>query len=228
MIYNESKQLSEAYKKLPLGVTILDYSKVKAVIDRLIKEGVLDLERYLKDNPDVLYNMVLSTETVDVNDRALRILRVDSLQEYSNLEMNFLDYEESDWENFYLEQFVGLANGQSHSRGYKELTADGTHIETKGNVWVQSGHEDDWKIVIWAHEDITKTVGIKRELIAAHRELQQFHERVTKELDLATSMQKSLIPTQQEIELVECRYGIQLVAHFNSSSVVSISSGVNT
>lgn len=156
MISENSRLVSEAYKQLPLGVTIRDYSGVKQSLDQFLEEGIDDLGRYLSENPEVLFNLVMMTETIDANDSMLKMFRVDSLQEYINLDADFEHWKDTEWEKFHCQQFVMLADGKSHFDEFLELASDGAAIETKNITWIPAGHEDDWSLVITTHEDVTE------------------------------------------------------------------------
>jgi len=166
----ESEQrFRSLFEQSPIGVSVEDYSGVKDEIDRLRDEGVDDLEMYLNENPDVLFDLVWQIDAVDANDSFLKLFRVDSFQEYLDLDNDFEHWKNSGWREYYAKELINLANGKPHFGEFSELASDGTPIELSCVARVLDGHGDDWSLKITTHEDITE----RKQIVEALRESEQ-------------------------------------------------------
>ena len=66
MFSEEDKFLHGVYDQLPLGVSIDDRSEIKRYVDKLLNDGVTDIYQYFIDNPDELYDLVMSIKLCSI------------------------------------------------------------------------------------------------------------------------------------------------------------------
>jgi nitrogen-specific signal transduction histidine kinase len=163
--------LREFYEQLPLGVTVEDYSAVKSLVDDIFSQGIEDLEQHLIDNPDVLFKMVWEIQGTDANNSLLKLFKVNSLQEYLDLDDDHDHWKHTGWAEFYLHEIVSFSKGQTHFGDYLDSAADGTPIECRCVAWIPSGYENNWSHVITTHEDITKRKQAEMEILKQRDEL---------------------------------------------------------
>jgi len=150
------KLLKEFFEQIPLGVTVEDYSDVKRIVDQLRNEGVDNLNRHLNENPDLVTELVMSVELLDANSSMLNMYRVDSYQDYVDLEENFKHWKDSGWIEYYIQEITGLAEKGQYFGDISDLAVDGTPIEVRCISQVLGEHEKDWSQVITTHEDVTE------------------------------------------------------------------------
>lgn len=164
MFSKDDKQLREFYEQLPLGVLIEDYSDVKKEVDRLFGEGVDDLEEYLQENPDVLFQMIMKVRTRDANDSFLRLFKVNSLQEYIEMNEDPNSWAGTGWAKYYLLEFTDFSKKRSHFGDFQDKAADDSPLAYRCVSWVPSDFQHDWSIVITTHEDITERKALEKKL----------------------------------------------------------------
>ncbi len=177
MFGEDNSDLREFYEQLPLGVCVEDYSGVKRKLDRLLSEGIQNLEQFFRDNPETLFDVMWEIETTDVNDALLRMFRVNSLQEYMDLDDDISHWKDTtDWAEFYTMEFVDFAAGNPHFGEYRDLAADGSPIISSCVAWIPSEHQDTWSVVITTHEDITERKKAEEALSAALASVEQSNQ----------------------------------------------------
>ncbi len=166
MFGKDDKQLREFFEQLPLGVVIEDYSRVKLEVDRLLHDGVVDIEKYLKENPDVLFELVLKIRAMDANDSLLRLFKCKSLQEYFDMNDNPDGWQGADWTSYYIQEIVSFTKGRVHFGDFADRALDETPLEYRCVSWIPTKHLDDWSIVITTHEDVSERRELERTLEA--------------------------------------------------------------
>ncbi len=60
----------------------LDGSKAVEIVSRFKKQGITDFRQYLRDHPDVLIDILEGQQIVEVNQRAVEVLRGRSVEEF--------------------------------------------------------------------------------------------------------------------------------------------------
>ncbi|MEJ0051884.1 MAG: ATP-binding protein [Methylovirgula sp.] len=67
---------------LPVPLLRLDGSKAVEIVNRFKKQGIGDFRQHLKDHPDVLIDIMEGQQIVEVNQRAVEVLRGRSVEEF--------------------------------------------------------------------------------------------------------------------------------------------------
>ncbi|HEY0146851.1 MAG TPA: ATP-binding protein [Methylovirgula sp.] len=67
---------------LPVPLLRLDGSKAVEIVSRFKKQGISDFRQYLRDHPDVLIDILEGQQIVEVNQRAVEVLRGRSVEEF--------------------------------------------------------------------------------------------------------------------------------------------------
>ena len=89
----------------------LDFTAVGAMVQRLARSGVTDLENYLAANPDVVRDMIRATRVIDVNDQSVQLLgRGDKREMLAGLE----PYWPPASQHVYAESVVAAIGGKPH------------------------------------------------------------------------------------------------------------------
>ena len=175
MFSEEDKFLHGVYDQLPLGVSIDDRSEIKRYVDKLLNDGVTDIYQYFIDNPDELYDLVMSIKLIDVNKAMLNLYKVATVEEYHVFDADFDSWKDSEWKEFYSQEIASMAEGKTYKGEYREFVADGSSVEISCISQPLSGHEDDWSRVIATHEDISKRKRAEEEIRILRDELEKLN-----------------------------------------------------
>ncbi len=165
------------FAQMPLGVQEDDYTAVKKVVDKLLFQGVDNLEEYFLENPLVLREMVGQTRITNVNEALIRMHEADSKQEFLEVEANVDDWWDAQWVANFAAEFAALASDRKFYEAERiDSRIDGSYFETRTLVTVVRGYEDSWDRVITIHEDITKRKQSEASLIEAKNQAEQANQ----------------------------------------------------
>jgi EAL domain-containing protein (putative c-di-GMP-specific phosphodiesterase class I)/signal transduction histidine kinase/DNA-binding response OmpR family regulator len=175
---NALKESEERYhslfEQMPLGVQEEDYSEVKKVVDKLLFQGVEDIETYFRDDPRALLELVKQTRITHVNEALLRMHSADDREQFFAIEADVDDWWDMQWVEYYAAEIAALAGDRKIYEAERvDSQVDGSYIETRSIVSLVSGCEDTWERVITIHEDISLRKRAEASLIEAknHAEL---------------------------------------------------------
>ncbi|MCP4711549.1 MAG: response regulator [Planctomycetes bacterium] len=178
---NERKQSEEAlltsekrYRALflesPLGISVEDYSGVKLKIDRLKAEGVEDFFTYFAENEDVLAAAISAIKIIDANNRQIEMFGSNTLEEYMNYEVEYGFVCDSQWREYYINEFSTYASGGiTYSGEAMDFRADGSPIEVRCTSRIIKSADGNWAEVISTHEDITERKHLEEKLRQSQR-----------------------------------------------------------
>ena len=156
------------FEQMPLGVQEEDYSEVKKVVDKLLFQGVEDIETYFRDNPRTLLDLVKQTRITNVNEALLRMHSTDNREEFLAVESDVDDWWDVQWVEYYAAEIAALAGDRKIYEAERvDSQVDGSYIETRSIVSLVSGYEDSWERVITIHEDISRRKQVEASLVEA-------------------------------------------------------------
>ncbi|MDH5354926.1 MAG: PAS domain-containing protein, partial [Gammaproteobacteria bacterium] len=145
------------FNHLPLGIQEQDYTAIKTLLDKLIADGVEDLRSYLQNNEMLVKYAVKEAKTTSINHTLVKIYRADSVEHFSDVDMDVDAWWDESWLEFYISEFMGLLGGDHIYFAEKSDTRiDNSPFETRFITRVVGGYEDTWERVITVHEDITE------------------------------------------------------------------------
>jgi EAL domain-containing protein (putative c-di-GMP-specific phosphodiesterase class I)/signal transduction histidine kinase/DNA-binding response OmpR family regulator/HPt (histidine-containing phosphotransfer) domain-containing protein len=170
---SEQRYLS-LFAQMPLGVQEEDYSPFKKVVDKLIFQGVEDLERYFLDNPRILREIVGQTRITDANEALVRMHEAESLEEFLAGEADIDDWWDAQWVEYYAAEVAALASDKKYYEVERvDSRIDGSYFETRAIVTLVRGYEDTWERVITIHEDITERKQAEASMIEARNQAEK-------------------------------------------------------
>jgi diguanylate cyclase (GGDEF)-like protein/PAS domain S-box-containing protein len=144
------------YDQSPTGISLKDYSWVKARIARLKEDGVKDFKEYFENHEDELKDTILDIRLLDANSTLIELCGLSTFNEYKSYKDSSVSWDEVEWCDYYIGELVSLAKGElTYTSEYKNLKADGSPIEIRCTVRIVSNNENDWSEVITTYEDIT-------------------------------------------------------------------------
>ncbi|NCF37572.1 MAG: EAL domain-containing protein [Gammaproteobacteria bacterium] len=153
---SEQRYLS-LFEQMPLGVQEENYSPFKKVVDKLIFQGVEDLEEYFLSNPRVLREVVGQTTITDANEALVNMHDAASLEEFLAAEADIDDWWDAQWVEYYAAEVAALAGDNKYYEAERvDSRVDGSYFETRSICTLVRGYEDTWERVITIHEDITE------------------------------------------------------------------------
>jgi len=164
------------FENSPISLWEEDFSNVKIEIDRLKNEGVKDLDSYIDQNPDVLYDLVRRIKVIDVNKATLALYRVKTKKEFWQGISTFLM---EDSYSAAKEQIIRIAEGK---RDFQCETVNQTINGEKVNVFLNwaviPGQEETYSRVLVSIIDITDRVVAQRVLEVSEQKFKGLNDNL--------------------------------------------------
>ncbi len=157
-IYERLRKTEERYRdvfeEVPISVWVEDWSDVKAIVDRLVKEGVSDLRAYLIEHPEVVSQLIDATEVVDISRATLGLFKADSKEAVID---NMRSHKISEFERqYFLKVLLALAGGATsfHHEGRVEAF-DGSRALVDSRAFLPPSARKDWSRLLTLVIDVT-------------------------------------------------------------------------
>ena len=168
------ERYSSLFAQLPVGVQEEDYSSVKKLVDKLHRQGVMDLNEFFLANPKVLREAIGGTRITSVNEALLKIHQANSEEAFLEDEADIDSWWSDEWIEFYAAEIDGLAGAD----GYYEVeradtNAHNSYIEARTITSLVHGYEDSWSRVITTYEDITERKKSQLKILEAKEEAEK-------------------------------------------------------
>ena len=177
------EQYNLLFQSMPLGAQEENYRAIKAEVDKLVSEGVDNLQEYFLNHPTLLYELVDEVNIISVNQAMLDLHRADSREDFIGEEDDMASWWNEQWTEFYACEFASLAKNQAYLADERADTRfDGSYIITRSFSFVLAGFEDSWERVITIQEDITDRKQMENDLREARDKLEIQVEDRTREL----------------------------------------------
>ncbi len=174
MILESKDSYQILFDQSPLGISVEDYSGVKQVLDELKTQGVIDLDSFLKDHPDILKKAVDNRVFVDANPAFLKMLGWQKIEDYERLDNTIDEWWSEKWTAYYLEELSTFLKKETVYRSdYRDFKTDGTPLSIKCTSRVLQGYEGSWALVISVHEDVSKFKEMESSLIESEQRYQE-------------------------------------------------------
>jgi PAS domain S-box-containing protein len=162
----------ELFEAAPVSLWEEDWSSVKVVVDRLRRDGVRNLRQHLKDNPDVVVEMIKGIEFLDVNPVTLDIYRQPDKAKLLARTSDSLGQVPSPR---FDEWVADLAEGARRvTDQFLDQRYDGTALHSRVSFRIPEARRDDWSRLLVSLEDITERKNVDdalRQSEARYREL---------------------------------------------------------
>jgi diguanylate cyclase (GGDEF)-like protein len=151
----------------PISLWLEDYSGLKCHFEKLRSDGVQDLRAYLHGRPDLTLECSKLIRVLKVNRKTLGLFHARDLNELtSNLGRVFRD----DMLDTHVEELSQLWDGQSEfASTTTNYTLSGTRLDIELKGTVLPGHEDTWRRVLIAIDDVTERETARRALEQSER-----------------------------------------------------------
>ena len=163
-VLESEKRFRNLFENSPVAIWEEDFSSVKAYLDNLKSEGIVDLDVYLVKHPEVVSKCVGLVKIIDVNQAALRLHKASNKTELvDGLEKTFTP----DSYNVFREELLAIANGEkSLAMDEAAQTLDGERVDASLYWAVAPEYEKDYSRVLVSLADITERKQRERELEA--------------------------------------------------------------
>lgn len=150
------------FDQSPVSLWVEDFREIKSEVQKLKKDGIEDLRKYLTENPEKLDELIDKLKVVDVNNTTLRIYKAVNKRELlDNLQLIF----KNEAHNVMLDSILAVAEEKEYFHG------QGINYDLKGNKlyfnisWnIPLGEQKDYESVIVAMQDITNLTLTSNEL----------------------------------------------------------------
>ncbi|MCP4415297.1 MAG: response regulator [Chloroflexi bacterium] len=154
--WKESKaSYHSLFKNSPISLWEEDFSEVKAYIEQLRQQGIIDFKAYFENNPDAVYHCMSLVKIIDVNQATLSMCHApDKETLLANLEIVFQDAFD-----LFKEEMIVLSNGGTlfESEGINH-TINGETINVLVKWSVAQGHEETLRRIIVSVINITERI----------------------------------------------------------------------
>ena len=144
----------------PAPLWIEDYTDVKVFFDRWRAEGVVDVEAFLRENPDQVAACAQAIRVIQVNQKTLTLYEAQDLEHLkANLDAVFRD----DMLDSHLGELVQLYEGGLSFKSYAvNYTLSGRRLDIQLHGTILPGHEEDFSRVLVTTEDVTEREEARR------------------------------------------------------------------
>ncbi len=174
---DSEERFSSLFAQMPLGVQEEDYTAIKRVVDKLIFQGIDDLEEYFLANPKTLREMVRQTRITNVNEALIKLHKADAKEDFLASESDFDAWWDAEWVEYYSAEIAGLASDRHYYEAERvDSQVDGSCFETRSIVTLVRGYEGSWERVITIHEDISDRKRAEAELVEAKTQAEQANQ----------------------------------------------------
>ena len=193
--YQRARRFAESlitYSPTPLWIK--DYSKIKAMFERLRKDGIADLKQYLKKHPDFLQHCFDEIMFIDINQATLNLFKAKNKEAFfDNLNRIFSIYIHQSFSDQLLQLWDGNYYQQRECSYY---STDGQiiHVLEQFNIFPQNG--DDWGIIQVALTDITERKQMENHLqyLGKHDILTKLYNRTFYTEEILRLEENSIFP----------------------------------
>ncbi len=156
----ERERSEQRYRNLfensPISLWQEDYSQTKAILERIVKSGVEDLEAYLTEHPEVVTQCVQSIQVVDVNQASVALHGAASKQQLLGPLMQVIPPHLTAQ---FIPQLMAIRNGKTPYEGTGiDQRLDGTELHVALRWIPAPGYEESLERVVVSKVDITASV----------------------------------------------------------------------
>ena len=149
----------------PVSLWIEDYSGIRALLESLRAEGVVDLAGHLAAHPEVVDTAMAQIRVLDVNDYTLQLFKAESrAQLLSRLDEVFRGDMRAHFAAELAQMWDGDLRFETEGVNY---ALDGTPIDILLSRCALPGHEESWKRVLVSIVDISGRKRADRALAAS-------------------------------------------------------------
>ena len=151
----------------PVSLWLEDYSGVRELLERWQAEGMTDLRSHLRERPLLVAECSARIRVVKVNRRTLELYGADNVDHLvANLPRVFRD----DMFDQHVEELVGLWEGRQRFRSTTvNYTLSGRRLDILLDGRVLPGHEQTWRRVLVAIEDVSESARANRNVVRSER-----------------------------------------------------------
>lgn len=154
------------FEDMPIAIWEEDFSDVKAYLDSLKAQGIVDIAAYLDSHPNEVRTCQNLIKILDVNHSAVEMYRAGSKERLIRVSLQESSHGEQEYG---LGDLVAIAAGRpGNSWEGVDKTCDGTTLEIRLCWSVVPGHEQDYSKVVVTTLDITDRKRSEQELKLSH------------------------------------------------------------
>lgn len=143
----------DLFAHAPVSLWEEDYSQLKAYFGDLRSQGITDLQAYLSEHPETVDHCMSLIQVSKVNQKTLELFEAQNEEMLlSNLDKVFRD----EMRAHFADELMDMWNGkQTYEREGINYSLSGEPINVLLEWTLMPGHEDDFKWVLVAIQDIT-------------------------------------------------------------------------
>ena len=198
----------DLFANSPISLWEEDFSQVKAYLDRLSSEGVVNLEDYLAHHLEEVVRCAKLVRVLDVNDSTLALHRArDKSALLESLDRTFTEQSLTAFQR----ELIAIWNGETHVQVDAVVkTLDGEPVDVSVNWSVSPDSKGTYDRVIVSLVDISEQKRMEQQLRESHavlerrvqertRELSETNARLQREIAERQAVNESLRQREEEL-----------------------------
>ncbi len=164
----------DRFEDSPIPMTEEDWSAAKAIVDRLVAEGVTDFVQYVRDHPEILAQLAPAVKILDANPAAVRIYGATGKEELLaalNEPPDLATYNPTTGlSDIFVELIDRFSKGEARiALEGPDTTLAGSTIYIRTTTSIARGYEAYWGRVLQTVEDFTTRKAAEEHLRQAQR-----------------------------------------------------------
>jgi len=174
------EQFRTLFEQAPISIWEEDFSEVKKHLDRLLEQGVQNLETYFKENPRELFKCASLVKVININAYTLKMFGAEDKQELlGNLGKIFSE----DSLPAFQQELLALHRGdKSISVAGYNWTLKGEKLYVLANVTLAPGSSQTWERVLVSVQDLTARMQAESALRESEKRYRNLVEALTEGL----------------------------------------------
>jgi diguanylate cyclase (GGDEF)-like protein/PAS domain S-box-containing protein len=233
-LQDSEQRYGSLFTQLPLGVSVLDYSVAKIMVDDLLRSGIDDLKIYFKSHPDLLRKIIeKGVIMIEANQALLDLYGSPSFEALVDIDEDVSDWWNDDWADFYMSELANFTSPRKYYNAQiRDTRIDHSEFDVRMISAVIEGHEDSWKRVLTIHEDITERHQLEAKLLNNQTQLeQQVEERTQKLIESEQHFRTLVESAPMSIKQIDLdgnllsmnRAGLEMINITDEQSVIGLS-----
>lgn len=169
-LLDTERQFESLFATAPISILEQDWSQTRRMINRLMKEGVDDLNHHLIEHPEVLKSLIGSIRFTRVNKATLELYRALGVDELaSHLSPELLTVEELRNFRLWIVSFAGSESGNFLNETISRRRLGG-QVYTRVRSAIVPEHRQDWARIVTTIGDVSDRKRAELELHSAKEE----------------------------------------------------------
>lgn len=177
-----------------------DFSQLKIHLNSLVAQGITDLKKYFKQNPNSLISCLSLIKVISVNEETVKLFDAANKKEILNHFSTFFTNESL---QTFFEEIISLYNGQTTFEAEtinRDLKGKLIHVRLK--LFIPELFRNNWERVFISITNITNLIRVKKELLEKSDKLNLTNAILEREVQDRKIIQKTLQKSEERYRLL--------------------------